>query len=182
MPFGPGTKADLDDQFVARQRGRQHAFSEIAHLQNAGSSGTVNLNFSVESDRYRGKFRGRIEMREATAQSAAVAGLAMPDVTDRFGKQRQALRYERAGFDVALPRHGANSDAALLFPDVGKARNPVQVDQMIRRGQPEIEHRHQRLSARERARVGLRGKQFQRLRQRCRRVVDERRRLQVRSC
>ncbi len=62
--------------------------------------------------------------------------------------------------------------------DTGELVDPVQVDQVLEPGQAQCEHRHEALPTREHlALVGVLGEQPERLRDRRRRVVLERRRL-----
>ena len=56
----------------------------------------------------------RIEMAQRTAERAAVAGLAVPDLGDGLVHQRAALAHQFGEFDVALARHGADLERAVI--------------------------------------------------------------------
>jgi len=67
----------------------------------------------------------------------------------------QRLRTTSEKFDVALERHGADLDDAILVraavADVAQTIDAIEIDQMVGQHVAHIEHRHQRLAA---------GKQF----------------------
>jgi hypothetical protein len=54
---------------------------------------------------------------------------------------------------IGLTRHRADFDLIIADLDAGHSRHPVEIDEVIRRHDPHIEHRHQRLPAGEQFRV-----------------------------
>ena len=179
MAFGPGTKPDRGDQLVVLQRGRERALREFRHAQASAFGSAADLDLRIEGHGNGGQLGGRIEMRQAAAQRAAIASLPVPDLADRCGEQRQALCHQLARLDIALARHRTYSDVAVLFLYVGKAWDAVEVDQMVGRSEPEVQHRHQRLAARQRSRIRTGTHEIERVGEARRSVVDERRRLQI---
>ena len=61
--------------------------------------------------------------------------------------QRTALANEIGKFEVALPRHRADLERPVVFPDEGEPLDLVEVDDVVRQHEPHIQHRHQRLPA-----------------------------------
>src|SRR5262249_28042485 len=73
--------------------------------------------------------------------------------------------------------HRADRKHFRLDFDKSKAGYAIQIDDVVGRGEPHVEHRHERLAAGEQPRVVEPPKQRERLRQRLRIVVGEARRL-----
>ena len=96
------------------------------------------------------ELRRRVEMAERAAERAAVAGLAMADMLERLMHDREGARHIVREFEIALPRHGTESAGTVRNGDIGQRFNPVEIDEMVGRHDAKIEHRHQRLPARER--------------------------------
>ena len=104
-------------------------------------------HLGVDGGGDRDQFRRRIEMAQRAAERAAVAGLAVADLLDRLVHQRAALAHHIGEFEIALARHGADLERAVVLADVGQAIDPVEVDDVVRQHEPHVEHRHQRLPA-----------------------------------
>ncbi len=88
-------------------------------------------------------------MAERAADGAAVAGLAVPDLQQRLVDDRPARPHHVGEFEVALARHAADFERAAGFADVRQAFDAVEIDDVIGLHEPEIQHRHQRLPARQ---------------------------------
>ena len=86
-------------------------------------------------------------MTERTAERAAVARLPMSDLAYRFVHERATIAHGIGELDVALARHGADLDRAILLADVAQAVNPIEVNDVIGQHVTHVEHRHQRLPA-----------------------------------
>ena len=89
-------------------------------------------------------------MRNRAADRAFVAGLKCPTLgsaTATSGSFSAAL----ASQQLVLRHGGADLDPAAHVADRVELRNARDVDQHRRIGEPQIEHRHQRLSAGEHA-------------------------------
>ena len=86
-------------------------------------------------------------MAQRAAERAAIARLAVADLLDRLVHQRAALAHHIGEFEVALARHGADLERAVVLADVGQAIDAVEIDDMVRQHEAHVEHRHQRLPA-----------------------------------
>ena len=112
-------------------------------------------------------------MGEAAADRATVADLRMARVLE-------ALAEPAVGLRIALHRGGAREGAEPPGLHGVEPRQPVDVDDECRAGDPEVQHRHEALAAREDGRlVAALGQQRERLLQRRRRLILERRGLQA---
>ena len=119
-------------------------------------------------------------MRHAAADGAAVADLVMRDMRDRRLQQRMRGRKPRVVQDVAPAHHGAEADAVGADPDLSQFFQLAQVDQQLRRGDAERQHRHQALAAGDHLGVAvLRGEQLHGFGERGRAGVVERRQFHV---
>ena len=88
-------------------------------------------------------------MAERAADGAAVARLPVSDLQQRLVHDRPARAHRIGEFEIALARHGADLERAVGFADVGQALHAVEIDDVIGLHEAEVEHRHQRLAARE---------------------------------
>ena len=70
-----------------------------------------------------------------------------PTWRDRLVHQRAALAHQVGEFDVALARHRADLERAVVLADVVQAVDTIEVDDVIGQHVAHIEHRHQRLAA-----------------------------------
>ena len=61
--------------------------------------------------------------------------------------QRATLAHQIGKFDVALARHGADLERAVLLADIAQAVDPVEVDDVVGQHVTHVEHGHQRLPA-----------------------------------
>ena len=77
----------------------------------------------------RGQFGGRIGMREAAADRAAIAGLAMADMTERLGHQRAMFGDVGRDFEIALARHGADAQQTVADRDTAQLLDAAEIDQ-----------------------------------------------------
>ena len=64
-------------------------------------------------------------------------------------QDRPARPHHVGEFEIALARHGADLERAAGFADVGQAFDAVEIDDVVGLHETEVEHRHQRLSARQ---------------------------------
>ena len=128
----------------------------------------------VQGEHSSRQLRGWIGVGEASADSASIADVDMPDLADSRGQQRPALSDDGRALDRPLPGHGAEGQSTILNLQKRQLGHSVQVDQMRGPGQAEIHERHEALPASERLRfVAQLGQGGQRFVERCRRVVDE---------
>ncbi len=85
---------------------------------------------------------------------AAHGGPAIPDhrvshQRQRLAQQRLSRGRHRVAQDIGVPGRGPDRDLPIGHADEGQLAEPVDVDQMSRRGQPHIQQRHKGLAARE---------------------------------
>jgi len=114
-------------------------------LDLALALGAGYRDHSVMRRRHRHQLGGGIEMAERARDGAAVARLAMPDLQDRLAHQRQTCADHIGEFEIALARHAADADIALLGADEGEVGDAVEIDDMVGQHITHRQHRHQRL-------------------------------------
>jgi hypothetical protein len=178
---GPDREAQRDEQLVRLQRRRHVDGGEVGHRDVAGAARAAHLEGRVQSHRDGGHLRGRIEVAHAAAEGAAVARLPMTDPADRLRHQRELRGDQGRELDGALAGHRAEGDGVALVAHEIELGQAIEVDQVLGSGEPQREHRHQRLPARQHPRVRLRAEQRERVGQGRRPVIAERRGLHVRS-
>ena len=101
----PRRQADLGDDLVGLERGRQRALEEIGRLDHARAGLADDGDLRLAGHRDAGHFGGRIGMRDAAADGAAVADLVMRDMRDRRHQQRmrRARAARRRGCRASAP-------------------------------------------------------------------------------
>ena len=135
------------------------------------------MNDGIVSRAHGRQFSGGIGVRQAAADGAAVARLAMADMTQGFRQQRTMLRDLGRGLEFALAHHGADAQPAVDHRNAAQISDAAEVDQMIGHDVAKIHHRHQRLPAGQNLGVGQRGQQLGGLLELPRRMIVERSRL-----
>src|SRR3954468_11582514 len=115
MALRPRREANLGDELAGVQRSAEQAAAELRHAYDALAARAGNLYFRVERRRHGWQLGRGIKVRQAAAQRAAVAGLAVADQPDRLRHERQAARNEGRSLDVALSRQGADHDRIGVF-------------------------------------------------------------------
>src|SRR5882757_4014375 len=96
------------------------------------------------------QFGGRVEVTERSAESSAIARLAMADIADRLADDRERGFDIGRKFKLALPRHRAEVAGTTVDPDERQRLDAIEIDEMIGRDHAKVEHRHQRLPSRKR--------------------------------
>jgi hypothetical protein len=139
------------DQFVIRARRRQHAPLEIACGEHTGPALGPHHDVAAERRQHQRKFRGRVGVGDRAADRALVAGLEVADERQRRRDQRQRRGEVRPILELVLGHGGADFHHAADHPDVIQFRQPPDIDQHRRLGDAQVEHRHQRLPARQHA-------------------------------
>ena len=112
-------------------------------------------------------------MTERAADGAAVAGLPVSDLQQRLVHDRPARLDHVGEFEFALARHGADLEHIAGFADVGQSFHAIEVDDVVGLHEPEIQHRHQRLAARQQLGVLQAAEQLDGIVDRSRIVVAE---------
>src|SRR6266446_8760640 len=113
-------------------------------------------------------------MREAPAHRAPIANHAMRHQPDGQPEQWAPLPHQIGVLDLGLARERLHHHAAVLFVDPIQVRDAVDVDEVGRPSEAEVEQWHKRLAAGEYLGVLQRGEHRARLLDRGRYVVFER--------
>ena len=93
------------------------------------------------------QFGRGIGMRQAAADSAAIADLIMRDMRDGRDQQRMRRLQPRVLENVAPAHHGAERDAAIGDLDLPQLRKLAQIDQQRGSSDAKRQHRHETLAA-----------------------------------
>ena len=86
-------------------------------------------------------------MRQGTPERAAVAHLGIGDGARRLGQQQRVLADQGLAQDVVVRRHRAHDDGVPVAPHAAELRDPPEVDDELRRRQPQPHDREQALPA-----------------------------------
>ena len=170
----PDRQVDGRDHFVGLQRGRHEARGEIAKPDLTHAAHARHVDRRIVGGADRGQFGGRIGVREAAADGAAVACLPMPDMPERLAHQRAMFGDVGGEFEVALARHGADAQVAVGDRDTAQLLESAEIDQMIGDHVAKVHHRHERLPAGQNLGVRQLGQQLGGLLELPRRVIIER--------
>ena len=92
-------------------------------------------------------------MREAAAHGSAVSNHPMRDEAHRGAHERADARNEIRVFDGGLARKRLDGHAAIAPIDSIKAANAVDVNEVRRAGEAEVQERDERLAAGQHLRV-----------------------------
>src|SRR5262245_55595610 len=111
----------LGDDLVGLQRGRKRTQEKVGGLDGACASLAGDGDLSVAGLCDARHFGGRVGMRQATPNSAAVANLIMRNMTDRMPEQRMRGRKPRVAEYVAPAHHGTESNAIAADLDLAQA-------------------------------------------------------------
>ena len=99
-----------------------------------------------ERDRQLGR---RVRVGDRSADRPAVADLGVGDVgAAPPSAAASSRRHEHRVLERRLTRHRADPQRAVLPADAGERADPVEVDQVLGMGEPEVEQRNQALAAR----------------------------------
>src|SRR5919198_6278040 len=177
MAFAPQRKASSRQQLAFAQRGRHQARRELGERNIARTIRPFNCQHCIERGGDGYELGGRIELAERAAERAAVARLAMTDLQHGLVQQRTALADAAIELDIPLASHGTDNESLAFLLDVGKGGDAIQVDNVLRRGEPHVEQRHERLAAGEQPRVLQLAEEAHHLGQSLRVVIGEARRL-----
>ena len=92
-------------------------------------------------------------MRQAAADRAAVADLAVADQRGRLGEHGTSGADELRLRHLRVPRERADPDAVAIVLDSAEPRDPADVHQGRRGCEPQLHRGQEAVAARERARV-----------------------------
>ena len=103
----------------------------------------------------RGNVLGRVGLAQRPADGAAIAHQRVGDHPLGVGHDREMLAEQRRREQVTVPRHRADPDLVAVLAGCSSGRSQVvDVDQVLRRGQPQLHHRQQAVPARDHPRFG----------------------------
>ena len=147
VPAWPAGKGRAGDHLVQLDRRRHVGDRKGGKIDAARSIAARNRDLGVERRRERDQLRRWIEMTERTAERAAITRLPMSDLAHRLVHERATLAHDIGELDVALARHGADLERAVLLADVAQTVDPIDVDDVVRQHVTHVEHGHERLPA-----------------------------------
>src|SRR5579875_2232250 len=88
-------------------------------------------------------------MHEAASNRAAIANLHVTDLCRSFRQQRAFFAEKVRSSDLRVSGQCADSDAVAFVSNVIHAAEPADVNDVARRGEPQLHHREKALAARE---------------------------------
>src|SRR5262249_26955644 len=117
--------------------------------------------------------------RNRPPDGAAIADRRMRDVGESLCDERRQLRDQPAMLGLGVARQGAKLELSIALGDLAELGNPVDIDQQRRGRQPHVECGHQPLPAGEYPGLGSAVEQRDRMVERTRLRVSERRRFHL---
>ena len=147
MGFAPIGNPHLGEHLVGRQIGHHVGQRPFGEGDVARTVRTDHSEHRLIGRRDRWQFRRRIEMAQAAANGAPVAGLEMTDKRERFLQDRRPRRDDLRAGKIALSGHGADGQRLTGVGDAVHVGNAIEVDHMVGHDETHIQHRHQRLAA-----------------------------------
>jgi hypothetical protein len=84
---------------------------------------------------------------QGATERASVTYLGITNLVCRIRQQGDLLLEQRRRFEVVMARQGPDGDLISTFLYVRKARNPTDVDEHRRGGEPQLHQRHERMAA-----------------------------------
>jgi hypothetical protein len=139
----------LGGQLPRAQRGLQRADEEPVGGDRPASTGGGQLHRPAEQRQHRRQLAGRVGVHQAADHRAAVADGGVGQVGQGLPQQRHRAVGVRVVLDLGVAGHRADPHRLGVGADVGQLRQPVDVDQVRRRGQAHVQQRHQALPARQ---------------------------------
>ena len=115
-------------------------------------------------------------MRDRPADRAAVAHLRIADQAGCVREDRTSRAHRVVAHQVRVPRHRADRQSVAVVAHAAQLGDPADVDKKLRRGEAHPHRRHQRVPAGQDRRVVAAAQELDRLVDRARRRVLERRR------
>ena len=133
--------------------GRQH---EVGHRDGAVSPRRGDRRVRACERKRRKPVGGRIGMREAAADRAAVAHRAIGDAAGNALQEPAEMIGNAAVFDVGVGDAGADFEMILAVVDRSQFGNRRDIDQQFGLRQTQVQHRPERLPARQNLRKAVR--------------------------
>ncbi|MCK9914308.1 hypothetical protein MXD81_34655 [Microbacteriaceae bacterium K1510] len=117
------------------------------------AAGARRLDRRIKQQGDQRQFGCRVEVAKTAADGAAVARLPVTDQLQRSAKDRQSRKERLVALDVTLSGHRANPDTIRANVDAGEAEQIIDIDQRVRKDVTQVQHRHERLAARQHFRI-----------------------------
>src|SRR5262249_49189502 len=172
-----GGGADRGHHVARRERGLEQAPVKIIGLDGALAGWPRDHDLAAECDEAGRQLGRRIAERDRAADGAAVADRRMSDMRHRLGDERRVRGDVWRAFGLRVAHERAELEEAVAPRDAVEPGHAIDVDQEPRLAQPHIERRDQALPAGEDTRVGLAADERERVIERFRSRIGERRRL-----
>src|SRR5436853_2092792 len=102
-----------------------------------------------ERNHHRRPIRRRVGVREAAADSAAIAHLRVADLPGGFRQDGTGVAEQIARFNLKVRRHRADAKLSAFFADVSEITYAPDVDQDGWRGESEFHRRDETVAARQ---------------------------------
>jgi hypothetical protein len=146
--------ADLDQHLTLLERALVGPLVELIHVEHTLARRAADHRPCPDGGADRRQVLGGIGMAECASDGPAVAHDRVGDHPFRVGEDLKAPRQELGLEQLAVPRHRADPRLAVGLADVPELTGePVDVHQVLRRRQPQLHHRQQRVAAGEDARL-----------------------------
>jgi hypothetical protein len=147
--------ADLDEHLGVADGGLVRALVEVGHVDDPVAAGAADHRGGAQRREDRVEVLGRVGLAQRAADGPAVAHRRVGDQLLGLADDREALGEQVGLEDVAMPRERADAHLRALVADVGQlALERVDVDEVLRRGQPQLHHRQQRVAPGDQPRLG----------------------------
>ena len=147
----------MRDQLVRCQRGGERPEEERRRRNQPAAGRTDKREFGIAGDRDAGHLGGRVGMRQAAANGAALADLVMRNMRDGSGKERMRGRETCVRLDVAPADPCAKVNAGIVHLNGVETRYAAEIDQHARCGQAKRQKRHEALATGEQLRRAVAG-------------------------
>ena len=145
----PGN-AHTDDELPLLDCRLERGAKEVPCAKTAGAANASQLHLPIQCRHGCRQLGGRIGVRKASAEGAAVSNRHVADLRGRLGDQRTCLRDERVALHAAVADERSDRQPRVRFLHLGEAVDPVEVHENARPGKPEVQKRPQALTPRER--------------------------------
>jgi hypothetical protein len=165
--------AQARDDLVGFETSFQGFGGQIGGRDAARAADTAHLNLSGKRNHDRRPIGRRIGMSKAAADGAAVAHGAIGNLACRALEHALEHRGHAAILELCMAHAGAHDHMAGLLRAPAQLLQARNVDEQAWRGEPQVEHRPERLAAGNDFRAGIVREQPQRGLQTCRPLVIE---------
>src|SRR6185437_11496776 len=136
---------DLKDNFFRIEAIRESRYEEVFGRDVPATMRPLHLDRCRVEHRKHRQFRGRVRVRQASADRTLVADGEMRHVPHGGSHDRQLRRDQFRKFKIGMPGHGANGNPVAPEFYERHSRNMHQIDNKRRTRHPEVQQRHQRL-------------------------------------